>query len=1120
MPEYLAPGVYVEEVDTGSKPIEGVSTSTCGMVGVAERGPVDVPVLVTSAGEFARWYGGLLRAGDDYGDHRFLPHAIDGFFTNGGKRVYVVRVLDGAATKASGDLFDRGDGSPAIALLRAAGEGTGTNASPPGLVVLPSAGIAANDWLRIGEGSNAEYHQALAAPVSPESFLVALDLPLARTHADGEAIRDYQVTTGVDYTATQDVAAGDSSLVIRSTSGRISTLATDVAAAALVPPVCLQFGPADAREIRVVREVTEVSVVSGTDSTARVRLDAPLLFAYDQGATFNRVNFPTLDKTKAVTSSAAGSALLFVDDRDGAFDARANVAVVGDGATREVRRFGALTELTLTPSPSDGFPTGATVEVVAPLDERSLNAASTMPTDTLALKAGEAAGLEIGETLQVDPTGALQTVVVTAVDTATDTVKVSGLTATVPAGKDVVPAPRTTTGPSGRNLVALNDRTGIAPGTLLKLGGGATDQVVVVTALPASSGSAPDPGAVVVTPDLARRLPAGTQVTLLRPVARVTAANRRASSVAIPSAPGSDTVVVTDGTGYAANDLVRIGSSGDDSFHWLTGQAAVTPELLTLTTSLARSHPAGSVVVPRSPLFQVEALDAGSWGNRLRVSVSDDAPGLVARTVLANVITPTTIRLGSRSGVQPGTVLEFSDPATGQVLGDPVKVRAVDRTTGNILLAPATPLTALQVAGSAVRSREFTLEVTLLRQPDPATPSRDNQVIDRETFRNLSLDPRHSNYIEKVIGPVTGPLRKWDHRTDGSSLYVRVQDLAALATDKEAVRLGPELLVDRTPDGRWVPARQRMENVVGDDSIGTVGDITFLGADNVDPELRTGLQSLRNVEEVSIVAIPGEVAPAVQQGLIDHCELMRYRFAVLDTTPEPHDTIADAQDQRQQFDTKYAALYYPWLAIRDPFPASLADVHDYPIPPAGHRLGVYARTDIERGVHKAPANEVVRGITGVRRKVTKEQQDILNPYPVNIDVIRDFRDHNRGIRVYGARVITSDPDWKYVNVRRLLIFIEASVERGLQWVVFEPNAEPLWARVTRVITNFLTVVWRNGALEGTSPEEAFFVKCDRTTMTQTDIDSGRLIVQVGVAPVKPAEFVIVRIGLWTARSDS
>ena len=185
----------------------------------------------------------------------------------------------------------------------------------------------------------------------------------------------------------------------------------------------------------------------------------------------------------------------------------------------------------------------------------------------------------------------------------------------------------------------------------------------------------------------------------------------------------------------------------------------------------------------------------------------------------------------------------------------------------------------------------------------------------------------------------------------------------------------------------------------------------------------------------------------MQDALIDHCELMRYRFAVLDAHRAAARRDRRRPDQRQQFDTKYAALYHPWLLIPPPFPASPAQAADYPIPPSGHMLGIYARTDIERGVHKAPANEVVRGIVGLQRLLNKGEHDILNPYPVNINVIRDFRPNSRGIRVYGGRVITSDSDWKYVNVRRLLIFIEASIDRGLQWVVFEPNAEPLWARV-------------------------------------------------------------------------
>jgi phage tail sheath protein FI len=213
------------------------------------------------------------------------------------------------------------------------------------------------------------------------------------------------------------------------------------------------------------------------------------------------------------------------------------------------------------------------------------------------------------------------------------------------------------------------------------------------------------------------------------------------------------------------------------------------------------------------------------------------------------------------------------------------------------------------------------------------------------------------------------------------------------------------------------------------------------------------------------------------------------------------------QDYRSDYDTKYAAIYYPWITVRDPL---VKDNRD--IPPSGHMIGIYARVDVDRGVHKAPANEVIRGIVELEELVNKREQDILNPSPVNINVLRDFRKSNRGLRVWGARCITSDTDWKYINVRRLFIFVEESIDEGTQWVVFEPNDEPLWARVRQSVTNFLTRVWRDGALQGATAEEAFFVKCDRTTMTQDDIDNGRLIMLVGIAAVKPAEFVIIRIG--------
>lgn len=1120
MPEYLAPGVYLEEVDTGSKPIEGVSTSTCGLVGVTERGPVGVPLLVTSAGEFTRWFGGRLRPGDDYGDHTHLPHAVEGFFTNGGKRAFVVRALDSAATRAASPLFDRGDDtSVATALLRAAGESTGSAAAPPGLVVLPSTGLGTGDWVRIGAGSAAEYRQAAAAPVA-ETVVVPVDLPLARSHAAGDPAAQHARVAAQGYTLEAAAQAGDSAVVVRGASADVATLVADLA----TPPaggVVVELGAAGTAEYRVVREATAVTVVSGTDTTARLRLDAGLALAHDTGDAVTRVDLsgaPT--QTAAVTSATAGSAVLFVDDRNGDFDDRTTLVVVGTGDVQEVRRIGHLDQLDVTPGAPDALDAGAAVQRVALAPERTLSAASAAGATSLVLQPGEAAGLVAGQRLVHDPAGTPTTVTIQAVDAATDTLTITPLVPAGSAGDVIAPAPKVTTAAvaAGARALPVGDRLGLAEGSLVRLGTGPADQVVTVVSLPGRTGTAPDAGAVVVAPPVAADLPTGTAVAVLGAATPDPA--RQAATLVLPVPAGAGGLLVSDGDAFAAGELVRVTTAGADvSFHTVSGAAAVAPEVLTLQTALARSHPAGSGVVGRAPLVDVEALDAGSWGNRLRVSVTDDEPGLVARTTLATIVSATTIRLASRAGVQPGTVLELADPVTGQVLGGQVKVRAVDRATGNLLLAGAGLAPAQQVVGAVVRSREFTLEVALLRQPDPVTPSRDNQVIDREVFRQLSLDPRHSNYIEKVVGATTGTLRLWDRRPEGGSLYLRVADRAVGAA-REAVRLGPEPLVDRLPDGRLSPARQRLESVIGDDSVGTLTDDHYLGDDTPDPRARTGLQSLRNVEEISLVAVPGRVGARLQQGVIDHCELMRYRFAVLDSRPEPADTLADVRAQRQQYDTTHAALYYPWLAIPDPFPASLGDVRDVAIPPSGHLLGVFARTDIERGVHKAPANEVVRGIVGLRRTVTREQQDILNPYPVNINVIRDFRDNSRGIRVYGARVITSDPDWKYVNVRRLLIFIEASLERGLQWVVFEPNSEPLWARVRRVIANFLTVVWRNGALEGTSVEEAFFVRCDRTTMTQTDIDNGRLIVQVGVAPVKPAEFVIVRIGLWTARSDS
>jgi uncharacterized protein len=239
--------------------------------------------------------------------------------------------------------------------------------------------------------------------------------------------------------------------------------------------------------------------------------------------------------------------------------------------------------------------------------------------------------------------------------------------------------------------------------------------------------------------------------------------------------------------------------------------------------------------------------------------------------------------------------------------------------------------------------------------------------------------------------------------------------------------------------------------------------------------------------------------------LVAHCETLISRFAILQAPP----SAGPVGDLRPPRDSKYAAFYYPWLNVID----GQTDTERL-IPPGGHIAGIYARSDIERGVFKAPANEVVRGIIGLQFTVTKGDQEILNPRGVNC--IRPFI--GRGIRVWGARTTSIDPMWRYVNVRRLFIYLEESIRRDTQWVVFEPNNEQLWDRVRQTCTDFLTTVWRDGGLMGRTREEAFFVKCDRTTMTENDIETGRIIIVIGVAPVRPAEFVIFRISQWQGGS--
>jgi len=296
---------------------------------------------------------------------------------------------------------------------------------------------------------------------------------------------------------------------------------------------------------------------------------------------------------------------------------------------------------------------------------------------------------------------------------------------------------------------------------------------------------------------------------------------------------------------------------------------------------------------------------------------------------------------------------------------------------------------------------------------------------------------------------------------------------------------------------------------------GGIDDANALGADDFQGDIQGGRTveqgltalTLDPFREVALVYAPN-VGKDVALAIIAHCESLRFRFAVIDS--QKSDTLNLLDPRTTITDSEYAAFYYPWIVTSDPRTGARKL-----IPPGGHVLGVYARTDTERGVFKAPANEILRGVLDLQTDINDGTQDVLNPRGVN--AIRQFP--GRGIRVWGARTISSNALWKYVPVRRLFIFLERSIYEGTQFVVFEPNDDRLWARVVDTIRLFLRGQWRLGALFGKTEQEAFFITCDRTTMSQDDILNGRLICEIGIAPVRPAEFVIFRIFQNTAEAQ-
>ena len=478
---------------------------------------------------------------------------------------------------------------------------------------------------------------------------------------------------------------------------------------------------------------------------------------------------------------------------------------------------------------------------------------------------------------------------------------------------------------------------------------------------------------------------------------------------------------------------------------------------------------ASGAVPAAAPALSITAKNPGAWGNNISVVIT---PSSKAKTQILDILETSAgkkYHVKNSNGFNAGDIVMYSDQ-TGTVYNKVVKSQdnilefenEFDDSVVDKNLLPTKVITTC----------EFNLEV-----------KSDDQV---ELYENVSFNINASNYVDK--------------KTSKSDLV----EVHCTVASEEIIP--PFMMLCDQDEEKAVLSVTLTGGSNG--SVESLSAADFIGSDN-GAGRRTGIQSFLDNDNVSIMAVPGVTDPNVQLMLVAHCENLGSRFAVLDM-PKDAKKIDDIMAHRDIFDSNYAALYHPWLQVFDPL-----DKKNIAIPPSGSILGIYARSDNTRGVHKAPANEPVRACVGLDCQFNKGEQDILNPKGVNL--IRSFP--GMGIRVWGARTATSNPSWKYVNVRRLFIFIEESIRANTNWAVFEPNDEVLWVRVRRTIEVFLTGMWRAGSLAGSSPEEAFFVNIGHDTMSPDDIDNGRLICVIGVAPVKPAEFVIFRISQKTSDAE-
>ncbi|MBO5279082.1 MAG: phage tail sheath family protein [Lachnospiraceae bacterium] len=459
----------------------------------------------------------------------------------------------------------------------------------------------------------------------------------------------------------------------------------------------------------------------------------------------------------------------------------------------------------------------------------------------------------------------------------------------------------------------------------------------------------------------------------------------------------------------------------------------------------------------KAGILSIEAANEGKWGNRIQVSFQT----VMKRKIqLLKELGEKTYLAKSLDGIKEGDVVCANGEYNRVASIYDQEITFEQEFAGNVVDDSLIPNVVLYLVEADI----------LVRYNDEA-----------EVYNNVSFNPSAFNYIAAKMA---------------SSELVKIQaDILETAQNPVEAILG-----EGKTSGVVV-----LENG-SDGSVSKINAGTFIGTDD-GPGKRTGIQAFLENNVVSMMAVPGVTIPEVVVSLVSHCENTKSRFAVIDM-PENMTKTKDLIEYRGMIDSTYAAMYHPWIQVFD----RSSNKPGF-IPPSGAVLGVYSRTDISRGVHKAPANESI-ACTGLKINYNKGEQDILNPEGINL--IRNIP--GSGIRIWGARTASSNSAFKYVNVRRLFIYVEESIKANTNWVVFEPNDATLWSRVSITVSSFLDTLWRNGMLAGASPAESYFVEIGAATMSKDDIMNGRLICNIGIAPSRPAEFVIFRVTQYTAEA--